>query len=204
MSSEPFSVPGIEHTFEGNTERIVWHNSQLPRNTVLYILHIVGFLIFLPLTIFLAYQLIQTQFGPNTVQIDWTSIVISAFSILLFGFIVYITGSKLLSLSWREEIFIGENQISLRTQGPFAKKDRDIPVSDIWRLSFEKYKHNQDQDFRYSLNIFHKRREQIGYWLRQDDGQQLYQLLVSVIERRGWAGLIVTEEKGYEPRSRTL
>ena len=202
MSSEPFSVPGVEHRYEGETERIVWRNSRLPRNTMLYLLHITGFALFLPLTIFLAIQLIQTQFGPGTVQVDWTGVVISLISILLFGFIVFVTGMKLLSLSWQEEIIISEAKISLCTTGFLAKKDRHIPVADIWRLSFEKYKHNQDQDFRFSLNIFHKRREQIGYWLRQHDGQQLYLLLVSIIERRGWARLIVTEEKGYEPRAR--
>lgn len=193
QTQEPFQ--GVTYQIENDKDVVRWKNEKLPRNTRLYFSQTVGLLFFIPLATFLSYRLIRELVLFNFTPLDRTGFYISVLIAIGCWIGAAATAFSFVRLKWTEAIIVGDETITLTCEGPFAYKPKQIVIGDIWRLSYEKYRHNQDQEFRYSVNIIHKDRTKLAYWMRKQEAYQLYQLLGGILQRRGVAGLIQMMER---------
>ncbi len=177
-------IQGLEYRREREADIITWSNRRLPRNTKLFVLFIVVFIIALPVSIFLTIQLIN----------DSTNMTLGLFEFLISLFFVIVgwgaavgTLYYLLRLTWTESIKISDENVSLLYSGLLAPREKQISGRDIWRISFEKFGHERHQESRFTLNIFHNdNRSTLAYWMRNEENYQLYLLLGQIFTDRGW------------------
>ncbi len=188
IPQEPFQ--GGFYRSENGRDVISWTNKNLPRNNRVYLT--IGFWLFLllPVGIFLSYrlwsELILFSFNPP----DRGGVTFSAIIVLACWTGIFYNLFHILRLTWTESVVIDDSNISLQYDGLFAFRAKSIPIGDIWRLSYEKFKHNQDQEFRPSVNIIHKERDKIAYWMGDHEAHRLYLLITEILHRRGLDDLI--------------
>jgi hypothetical protein len=178
---------------EQDHDVITWTNKDLPRETRLYSIYGVSLFAMLPIAIFLSIRLWREAFLPVALTVQG-ALLFSLFIVivcwLVIGGILY----TLLRLTWTETITINQDGVTITQHGFLSWKPQHIPVADIWKLSFEKYKSRRDQESRYTVNIFHKRRHALAYWMRKEEAHQLYQLLSRIFNQRGWGEHILFED----------
>jgi hypothetical protein len=87
-------------------------------------------------------------------------------------------------------VIIQDKYLLLKYDGLLSFRTKQIATADIWQFSFEQLQYGSDQDSRYSVNIFHKRRQAVAYWMRKQEAHQLFLLIGRIIQRRGWSGSI--------------
>ncbi|MEM7334707.1 MAG: hypothetical protein AAF490_21705 [Chloroflexota bacterium] len=188
IPTQPFI--GGQYRIENGRDIISWTNKNLPRNPRLYLT--IGFWLFLLLpvgyllTSRLWAELILFSFNPpDRGGVTFSAIIVLAcWAGILFNFF------NLLRLTWTESVVIDDENIMLQYEGLLAFKAKYIPIGDIWRLSFEKFKHNQDQEFRSSVNIIHKERDKLAYWMGENEAHRLYLLITEILHKRGLDDLI--------------
>ena len=190
---QPFQ--GVTYQIENGNDVIRWKNSELPRNNRIYFSQTIGMLFFVPLAIFLSYRLVRELIMFNFSPLDRNGFFFSVLIAVICWIGLAATAFSFVRLAWTESIIIDDETIMLACKGPFSYKTKHIPIGDVWRFSYEKYRHNQDQEFRYSVNIIHKRRDKLAYWMRNEEALQLFQLMGGILQRRGVAGLIQIQEK---------
>ncbi|MGB1253856.1 MAG: hypothetical protein ACPG8W_24825 [Candidatus Promineifilaceae bacterium] len=188
-------IPGVSHQIVGDVDIISWKNGALPRNNRLYFSQTIGLLFFTPLAIFLTYRLVRELTLFNFIQLDRTGFFISVIVAIGCWVGMAASGFSFMRLAWTESITISNETITLSCDSRWGYKPKTIVIGDVWRMSYERYKHNQDQEYRYSVNLIHKHRQKLAYWMRKEEAYQLYQLLGGVFQRRGVAGLIQMTER---------
>ena len=193
LIQQPFE--GVTYQIKNGNDVIRWKNSDLPRNNRIYFSQTIGMLFFVPLAIFLSYRLVRELILFDFSPLDRSGFFFSVAIAIICWIGLAATAFSFVRLAWTESVIIDDETIRLTCEGPFAYKTKQIPIGDIWRLSYEKYRHNQDQEFRYSVNIIHKRRDKLAYWMRNEEAHQLFQLMGGILQRRGVAGLIQMQEK---------
>ncbi|MCP5077865.1 MAG: hypothetical protein GY951_07385 [Psychromonas sp.] len=193
MIEKPQSTePNIQHPFSGfacwhkaDNDIMTWSNRQLPRNTKLFVVFVIVFVISAPIAIFLSSQFIT----------DVTTITLSKFEVFTSLVVVAIawgsTGGSLFYLirfTWVETITVSTDGVTLNYTGLLAPKEKFISNRDLWRLSFEKYGQERHTESRYTLNIFYdKERATLAYWMRNEECYQLFLLLGQIFDSRGWS-----------------
>jgi len=188
IEKRPF--PGGIHRRENGQDIITWKNKDLPKDLRLYILYPLSLLLLMPLTLFLTTRLWREILNLSLVPFDRSYFYITLFIVLVCWLGVTAILVVLLRLSWTESIIIQDDTILLTYNGLLAFATKRIAAADIWQFSFEQLKYGSDQDSRYSVNIFHKRRQAIAYWMRKEEAHQLFLLLGRIIQRRGWSDSI--------------
>ena len=188
ISQEPFQ--GGNHQVENGRDLISWTNKNLPRNPRLYIT--IGFwlLLLLPVGLFLGFrlwsELVLFSFNPP----DRNGVLFSSLIVLLCWAGIFYNFFNILRLTWTESIIIDDETITLKYEGFLAFKTQHISIGDVWRLTFEKFKQNQDQEFRASVNIIHKQRVKVAYWMRSNEAHKLYLIITDILQKRGLDSLI--------------
>jgi hypothetical protein len=188
LEERPF--PGGIHRRENGQDIVTWKNKDLPKDLRLYILYPLSLLLLMPLTLFLTARLWREISNLSLVPFDRFYFYITLFIVLICWLGVTAILVVLLRLSWTESIIIQDDAILLAYNGLLAFATKRIAAADIWQFSFEQLKYGSDQDSRYSVNIFHKRRQVIAYWMRKEEAHQLFLLLGRIIQRRGWSDSI--------------
>ena len=188
LEKRPF--PGGIHRRENGQDIITWKNKDLPKDLRLYILYPLSLLLLMPLTIFLTARLWREVLNLSLVPFDRSYFYITLFIVLVCWLGVTAILVVLLRLSWTESIIIQDDTIFLTYDGLLAFGTKRIAAADIWQFSFEQLKYGNDQDSRYSVNIYHKRRQVIAYWMRKEEAHQLFLVLGRIIQRRGWSDTI--------------
>lgn len=188
--SEKRPFPGCSYHQENEQDIITWKNKDLPKDLRLYILYSLSLLVLLPLTLFLTTRLWREILNMSLVPIEglffFGSLLIVLVCWLGVATILYV----FLRLSWTESLVIQDEFILLKYDGLFSFRTKQIATADIWQFSFEQLQYGSDQDSRYSVNIFHKRRQGIAYWMRKQEAHQLFLLIGRIIQRRGWSDSI--------------
>jgi hypothetical protein len=188
IEKRPF--PGGIYRRENGQDIITWKNKDLPKDLRLYILYPLSLLLLMPLTIFLTARLWREILNMRLAPFDRAYFYISLFIVLICWLGVAAILVVFLRLSWTESIIVQDDTILLTYDGLLAFGTKRIAAADIWEVSFEQLKYGHDQDSRYSLNIFHKRRQTIAYWMRKEEAHQLFLLLGRIMQRRGWSDSI--------------
>lgn len=196
QKTAPF--PGGAHHVENGRDIVTWVNKDLPRNPRLYIT--IGFwlLILIPVTLFLTFRLWNELVLFNFNPIDRGGVILSLLIVLICWGGVLFNLYNLLRLTWTESIIIDDETLQLTYDGMLSFSNKSIPIGDIWRLSFEKFKHNQDQEFRSTVNIIHKHREKIAFWMHKREAHKLYLLITDILQKRGLDSLIQLRDESEE------
>ena len=188
----PNPFPGAVYQQRENEESVTWTNKDLPRDPRLYLKHTLWLLALVPVGTLLTIRLVQDILQLMRFPGAGSGLIIAGLIVLGCWVGIAVTLYTFLQLSWTESVTISDDHITLEKKGLFSSAPRTYPIGEVWKLSFERYKYNQDQEFRYTVNIFHKKREKIGYWLSTNEARILYFLLCSILHRRELDGLIQT------------
>jgi hypothetical protein len=188
--SEKRPFPGGSYHQENGQDIISWKNKDLPKDLRLYIVYTLSLLILIPLALFLTARLWREISNMSLVPLDslffFGSLLIVLVCWLGVASILYV----FLRLSWTESVIIQDKYLLLKYDGLLSFRTKQIATADIWQFSFEQLQYGSDQDSRYSVNIFHKRRQAVAYWMRKQEAHQLFLLIGRIIQRRGWSGSI--------------
>lgn len=186
---------GITHQRQPHADLIFWTNKEIPAHKPLLVAYTVGLLALLPVASFLTLRLVRdSRVLPNFIELNRGAFVFALCIILLCWVGVLGMSFVLLRLTWTEKVRVEQDMIWVQYDGLLAFKDRPIPVEHIWRLSFERYQYGRDRESRYSINILHRRRDTLAYWMRKEEAYQLFLLLSQIVQMRGWGELIQVED----------
>ncbi len=184
----PQPFPGLTYHHEPEADIIVWSNRRLPKNKALYVAFIAGLIISTPLAFFLTASLLKDVYNiPIGLSFSAVEILISLFFVFVSWIATIAILYYLLRLTWTESLKVSDKELSIFYSGILSPKEKRIPARDVWRLSFEKFGHERHQESRFTLNIFsNDKRETLAYWMRAEEGYQLYLLLAKIFEARDW------------------
>lgn len=188
----PNPFPGAVYQQSDSEDTISWTNKDLPKDPRLYLKHSLWLIALLPigtlLTIRLVRDILQLMRYPGANS----GLMIAGLIVVGCWIGIAVTLYAFIQLSWTESVTINDDHIKLEKRGFLSSSPQIYPIGEVWKLSFERYKYNQDQEFRYTVNLFHKKREKIGYWLSTGEARTLYHLICSILHRRGLDELIQT------------
>ncbi|MCA9999263.1 MAG: hypothetical protein KDE56_26040 [Anaerolineales bacterium] len=193
--SNKTTISGITHQHQPHADLVSWANRDVPTHKPLLFAYSAGLLLLLPIALFLTLRLVRdSRLLPNFIALNTGAFIFSLAIIVLTWAAVLGVAFVLLRLTWTERVLVEQDVIWVQYEGLLAFRDRLIQVEDIWRLSFERYQYGRDRESRYSINILHRRRDTLAYWMRQEEAHQLFLLLGQIVQRRGWGELIQVED----------
>lgn len=193
--SDSATFSGITYERQPHADLISWTNKAIPTHKPLLFAYSAGVLLLLPVATFLTLRLVRdSRLLPNFIELNSGAFLFALFIILLCWLGVAGMVFVLLRLTWTEKVRVERDVIWVQYDGPLAFRDREIPVEHIWRLSFERYQYGRERESRYSLNILHRRRDTLGYWMRKEEAHQLFLLLSQIVQMRGWGDSIQLED----------
>ncbi len=165
-----------------------WCNRKIPINRLMMSAYILGWLLAMPLGIFLTASLVRDILRwQQGLPAGTTALGISALFLILNWGIIWYLSFTILRWTWHETLTVDENGVRILFAGPLAPGETLIPKDDIWQISFEKFRTRREQEAIHTLNVFHgESRETLAFWMAKPEKEKLYNLLRSAIEAQGW------------------
>ena len=188
------TIQGVTTSLENGVDVISWRNGDLRKNMRVYLSQTVWLLLAVPICFYLSIAMQRdlalirlAPFNPRDFIFPIVTLVISWACVIGVAYLW-------LRRSWTETITIDDKTLTITQQGFLAPAAKVIEIGDIWRFSYERYKHNNDQEYRFSVNFIHKRRDKVAHWMHDEDARVLFHIIINILHRRELDSLIQISE----------
>ena len=188
------TIKGVTTSIENGVDVISWRNSDLRKNVRVYLSQTIWLAIALPICFYLTLAMQRDLSLIRLAPFNIRDFIFPVITLLISWGCTIGVAYLWLRRTWTETISIDDNTLTISQDGFLSPAPKVIEIGDIWRFSFERYKHNSDQEYRFSVNFIHKRRDKVAHWMHDEDARVLFHIIINILHRRELDSLIQISE----------